>query len=60
MLFRDAGFVAALSDHTVKLGPGQLAMIGYGRYADRQFDLGIQEDVRIPLSIARVSVTFRN
>ena len=60
ILFRDAGFVAALSDQTITLGPGQMATIGYGRYADRQFDLGIQDDVRIPTSIAHLVARFES
>jgi hypothetical protein len=59
LLFRDAGFPAAIADHALMLGPGQLAMIGFGRYADPQFDLGIQEDVKIPLSIAELPVKFQ-
>jgi hypothetical protein len=60
ILFRDAGFVAALSDYTITLGPGQMATVGYGRYADRHFDLGIQDDVRIPISIAPLAARFES
>jgi hypothetical protein len=59
ILFQDAGFPVSLSDHSVKLGPGQMAMIGSGSYADPRFDLGIQKDVDIPLSIAELSVKFQ-
>ena len=58
ILFRDAGFEPVLTDAAIKLGPGQLAAIGYGRYADAQFDLGIQDDVRIPNSIAPLAAHF--
>jgi hypothetical protein len=37
-----------------------MATIGYGRFADRQFDLGIQEDVRIPTSIAPLAARFES
>jgi hypothetical protein len=42
----------------IKLGPGQMAAVGFGRYADTKYDLGIQEDVRIPLSIHPLSAQF--
>jgi hypothetical protein len=58
LLFRDAGFDPVLTETGIKLGPGQLAAIGYGRYADAQFDLGIQDDVRIPNSIAPLTAHF--
>ena len=36
-----------------------MAVIGSGRYADSQFDLGIQKDVIIPVSITELAVNFR-
>ena len=35
-----------------------MAAVGFGRYADAKYDLGIQEDVRIPLSIHPVAAQF--
>jgi hypothetical protein len=54
LLFRDAGFQPILGPDTVTLGPEQMAVIGVGAYASPDFDLGIQEDVPIPLSIRRL------
>jgi hypothetical protein len=51
ILFRDAGFEPVLTGNGIKLGPGQMAVVGFGRYADAKYNLGIQEDVRIPTSI---------
>ena len=59
ILFRDAGFQPSLSRDSITLGPEQLALVGYGQYAHPQSDLGIEEDVRIPLSIEPVPATFR-
>jgi hypothetical protein len=59
ILFRDAGFKPVLSGDKIKLGPGQMAAIGFGRYSDSQYDLGIQEDVRIPMSILPVAAQFQ-
>jgi hypothetical protein len=58
ILFRDAGFEPVLSGNMIKLGPGQMAAVGFGRYADTKYDLGIQEDVRIPLSIHSLPAQF--
>ena len=40
---------------SVRLGPEQMALIGVGDYADAAFDLGIQEDVKIPSAIRRLA-----
>ena len=58
MLFRDAGFVPVLTGNKIKLGPGQLAVVGLARYANREYDLGIQEDVRIPIRIQPLAAKF--
>jgi hypothetical protein len=57
VLFRDAGFMPLLEEDRIKLGPGQLALVGYGRYAQAQYDLGIQDDVQIPRAITPVSAS---
>lgn len=58
VIFRDAGFVPVLRGDRVVLGPGQLAAVGYGRYALPQFDLGVQDDVVIPRKIKTVAASF--
>jgi hypothetical protein len=58
VIFRDAGFVPILARNKIKLGPGQLAAVGFGRYAGKEFDLGIQEDVHIPRSISPINASF--
>jgi hypothetical protein len=60
VIFRDAEFLPILSGHTIKLGPGQMAAVGFGRYAAPEFDLGVQEDVRIPRTISPVDASFSN
>ena len=40
ILFRDAGFAPVLANSKIKLGPGQLAVVGYGGYVDLDYDLG--------------------
>lgn len=58
ILFRDAGFVPRLSGNSIALGPGQMAMVGFGKYAAPAYDFGIQQDVVIPRSIRPVPAEF--
>jgi hypothetical protein len=58
LLFTDAGFQPIVRGNSVQLGPGQMVLVGYGKYASPHFDLGIQTDVVIPRSIKPVAVTF--
>lgn len=51
LLFTDAGFVPVLVDGAVTLGPEQMAVVGYGRYAGAEYDLGVQQDIVIPRAI---------
>jgi len=56
--FRDAGFVPRLSGNKITLGPGQMAVVGYGSYAAPDYDFGIQDDVVIPTSIQPLPSDF--
>lgn len=58
--FRDAGFVPKLAGDQVTLGPGQMAMIGFGDYAAAKYDFGIQDDVVIPRTIAPIAAEFHS
>jgi len=58
VLFRDAGFQPVLASDRIRLGPGQMAVVGFGKYSNAQYDLGIQEDVRIPQSIVPLEAAF--
>lgn len=58
ILFRDAGFSPVLNGNRITLGPAQMAAIGFGRYADASFDLGVQQDVIIPQTITPVEARF--
>lgn len=57
--FRDAGFVPRLRGNTIRLGPGQMAMVGYGAYAAPAYSFGVQQDVVIPNSIEPVDADFQ-
>lgn len=56
--FRDSGFVPKLKDDELTLGPGQMAMVGFGSYAQPAFEFGTQDDVVIPRTIAPVSISL--
>jgi hypothetical protein len=56
--FRDAGFEPVLKGDQLTLGPGQMAMVGYGAYAAPEYNFGIQGDVVIPKTISPVSIAF--
>jgi hypothetical protein len=58
VLFRDDGFVPIVERDAVRLGPGQLALVGAGKYADPDYDLGIQRDIVIPRVIEPVAAGF--
>lgn len=59
VLFRDAGFDVRTDGATLILGPEQMAVVGFGRYAEAQFDLGMDNDIPIPLTIAQVEASWR-
>ncbi len=58
VIFRDAGFDPVLSGTRIRLGPGEMAVIGFGKYASALYDLGIQEDVKIPRAISPLKAEF--
>jgi hypothetical protein len=60
ILFSDAGFKPVLTKNKIRLGPGQMATVGFGRYADTQYDLGIQQDVHIPREINPLAARFES
>jgi hypothetical protein len=57
ILFTDAGRAPALNGDTLRLGPGQLTVVGSGTYADPSWDLGTQDDVLIPESCEPLPIT---
>ena len=60
VLFHDAGFTPVLSGDTIQLGPGELALVGYGRYDNPDGDLGIEADIHTPESIELLPAHFRD
>ncbi len=56
--FRDAGFQPRLRGNQITLGPGQMAVVGYGAYASPKYDFGVQDDVVIPRTIEPLPIDF--
>lgn len=59
VLFRDAGYSPILAGAKLSLGPEQMAVVGFGRYANDEYELGIENDIVIPQSIRPIEVSFR-
>ena len=59
VLFADSGFAPQLKNGRLVLGPEQMALVGFGEYANDQYSLGVQEDVVIPGSIEKLDIAFR-
>ncbi len=57
ILFSDAGRVPALAGGVLRLGPGQLTVVGSGVFSDSKWDLGTQTDVVIPQSSKALPTT---
>lgn len=60
LLFRDAGYVPGLFGDQITLGPGQMAMVGFGKYASSVYDLGVQQDDVIPRAIQPITTSFHS
>lgn len=58
VLFRDAGYEPVLEGDMLRLGPGQLALVGYGGFSSPRDDLGVEPDIRIPRAIAPLRARF--
>lgn len=51
LLFADSGFSPQIEADTIVLGPEQMAVVGLGRYAGAEYQLGEEPDVLIPSAI---------
>ena len=60
LLFRDAGFTPVLNGNSLTLGPGQMAVVGYGAYSSSALNFGVQQDVIIPHSVEVVDADFHS
>ena len=56
VLFTDSGFAPVLEKDVVELGPEQMAVIGYGKFNSQEYDLGIENDIIIPMAIQKAAI----
>jgi hypothetical protein len=53
------GLAGEVGAGSLTLGPEQMALVGFGRYAAPEYDLGVQQDVVIPRAIEPVPAEFQ-
>jgi len=59
LIYTDGGFKPILKEKTVTLGAEQLIVIGFEEYANESYSLGVDETVRIPISIEKLPADFK-
>ncbi|MGM0377587.1 MAG: hypothetical protein ACQEQ0_12505, partial [Bacteroidota bacterium] len=59
ILFHDAGFIPDVKNSSVKLGPEQMALIGFGSYNNPQYDLGVGGFIEIPSVIQPIAADWQ-
>lgn len=58
ILYTDGGFKPFINSDTVTLGPEQLVVVGYGKFASEKYLLGVDETIQIPSSIKQIDASF--
>jgi len=58
VIYSDGGYRPALQGNRISLGPEQLAVVAFDKYADERYDLGIDETINIPLSCEPMQLEF--
>jgi hypothetical protein len=58
IMYADGGYSPVLIDNKIILGPEQLAVVGFGEYADNKYSMGADETIQIPSSIDKIETTF--
>jgi hypothetical protein len=59
LLYADGGYKPLVKGNSLTLGPEQLVVVGFGGYANEDFDLGTDETIRIPHTISTLNVLFK-
>ena len=60
LLYADGGFKPSVKGNSITLGPEQLAVVGFGGYANRDYYLGVDTSVRIPQSVVQLNTVFQD
>jgi hypothetical protein len=59
VIYADGGFIPSLKNNLLKLGPEQMAVVGFDGYAHEKYGLGIDDSIKIPHSIEKMDVLFK-
>ncbi len=59
VIYADGGFKPVVTGKTLQLGPEQLAVAGFDEYAAEKYNLGVDETIRIPVSISKMNAAFK-
>ncbi len=59
VIYADGGFIPSLNNNLLKLGPEQMAVVGFDGYAHEKYGLGIDGSIKIPRSIEKMDVLFK-
>lgn len=61
LLFADGGFKPIIVDgRKIKLGPEQMAIVGFGEYEDARYNLGTDDTLNIPVAIEPVDAKLQS
>lgn len=56
--FCDTGFLPVIENGCIRLGPEQMALVGIGKLAGEEYEMGFEEDVKIPLQTDSLKAEF--
>lgn len=58
ILYADGGYAPKLIGNDLTMGAEQLAVVGFGEFANNKYDLGIDETINIPIGIDKIDAVF--
>jgi len=58
ILYADGGYQPKTDGKNITLGPEQLAVIGFGDYAQSKYNLGVDDTIQIPKTIDKLATNF--
>jgi hypothetical protein len=59
LIYADGGFKPLLKGNRITIGPEQLVVVGFDEYSAEKYNLGIDQTVKIPLSIEKIPSDFK-
>lgn len=59
IIFTEGGFKPVLNNKKLRIGPEQMVVIGFDEYANKDYNLGIDETIQIPSTIDNLQLEFK-